>query len=86
MKPTLNEEIGMSQEGIDYVNSLEVKESENISKRIEANKKLNAILNDPKTHDFMRYVDNQRIKKQSQKVWGFVFATIVIIVTYFLNR
>lgn len=26
MKPTLNEEIGMSQEGIEYVNSLEVKE------------------------------------------------------------
>lgn len=26
MKPTLNEEIGMSQQGIDYVNSLEVKE------------------------------------------------------------
>lgn len=26
MKPTLNEEIGMSQEGIEYVNSLEVKD------------------------------------------------------------
>jgi len=86
MKPTLNEEIGMSQEGIDYVNSLEVKESEIISQRIETNKKLNAILSDPKTHDFMRYIDNQRIKKQLQKVWAFVFVVIVIIVTYFLNR
>jgi hypothetical protein len=26
MKPTLNEEIGMSKQGIDYVNSLEVKD------------------------------------------------------------
>lgn len=86
MKPTLNEEIGMSQEAIDYVNSLEVKESENISKRIDTNKKLNAILNDPKTHDFMRYVEKERIKKQSQKVWSCVFVAIIFIVTYFLNR
>lgn len=84
MKPTLNEEIGMSQEGIDYVNSLEVKKpiyhpTPNYPKGGVINKKVGEFIPDTE-------YEKQRIKKQSQKVWAYVFVAIVIIVTYFLNR
>lgn len=81
MKPTLNEEVGMSQEGIDYVNSLEVKfDNEQFSNAVN-----NACQSFDKLGTSIKLAEKQRIQKQSQKVWSCVFVAIVIIVTYFLN-
>lgn len=71
MKPTLNEEIGMSQQGIDYVNSLEVKHETMVCA-------LKLIHEDNK-----KEIEQQRIRKQARNAWICVF--VIIILTVILN-
>lgn len=80
MKPTLNEQIGMDQKGIEYVNSLEVKDPAFECSHETAMK---AIKNDLPT---ITEIEKQRIKKQTQKVWALVFFAIIIIVTLIVNH
>lgn len=72
MKPTLNEEIGMSQQGIDYVNSLEVKHKL-VSQDIDAWRK-----------EFRKeHYEKLRIRKQARNAWICIF--VIIILTVILN-
>jgi t-SNARE complex subunit (syntaxin) len=80
MKPTLNEEIGMSFKAENEVINMIPKNINEIEVLIDSD------ATEFKNDSITKYIEKERIKKQSQKVWGFVFLAIVIIVTYFLNR
>lgn len=80
MKPTLNEQIGMSFKAENEVINMIPKNIKEIEVLIDSDAP------EFKNDSIKKYIEKERIKKQSQKVWGFVFAAIVIIVTYFLNR
>lgn len=71
MKPTLNEEIGMSQQGIDYVNSLEVKHETIVCA-------LKLIKEDNK-----KELEQQRIRKQARNSW--ICIAVILILTLILN-
>lgn len=81
MKPTLNEEIGMSKQGIDYVNSLEVKEPKFEKPLIKLN---------IETHDLhyekistSEILERQRIKRQGRN--ALIFVLIIIAITFITN-
>lgn len=82
MKPTLNEEIRMSKKGIEYVNSLEVKEPKleapvfNVSYGVA----MKAIKNDLPTVEEM---ERQRIKRQGRN--ALICVLIIIALTFITN-
>lgn len=86
MKPTLNEEIGMSQQGIDYVNSLEVKEEVYIPET--PMRDTNFILNE---YAYIKAIKNnipeeikkERIRKQARN--NLIFVAIVLIIVLIVN-
>lgn len=79
MKPTLNEEIGMSFKAENEVINMIPKNINEIKVLIDSDAP------EFKNDSITKYIEKERIKKQSQKVSGFVFAAIVIIVTYFFK-
>lgn len=92
MKPTLNEEIGMSQQVIDYVNSLEVKNYENITpteqdvinackRQVEDTYSYYGVKNN--SHKKAKESEQQRIRKQARNAWICVF--VIILLTVILN-
>lgn len=91
MKPTLNEEIGMSQQGIDYVNSLEVKHDDLSTIYHKALKNTdtgfkylnNAEENDMHIEKHNKFIEHQRIRKQARNAWICVF--VIILLTVILN-
>lgn len=94
MKQTLNEEIGMSQQGIDYVNSLEVKIHEPPRQKpriIKENEvpKIPAFKIDYDTATKALYnnipeeIEKQRIRKQARNAWICIF--VIIAITVILN-
>ena len=66
----LNEEIGMSQKGIDYVNNMEVKHEHVV---VDWNIK-------PKQKNSL---ENERIRKQARNAW--ICIAFIILVTVILN-
>lgn len=72
-RKTLNEEIGMSQQGIDYVNSLEVKDEYHV---IE-----NAFKGFQENYDKSK--EKQRIKKEARN--NLIFVAIVLIIVLIVN-
>lgn len=101
MKPTLNEEIGMSQEGIDYVNSLEVKEPEKIDAieaAIKCIKESEFNPNHIRFHDgkeltelFCDSIKNnipdelERIRIRQQARNAWIFVFLIILITVIVN-
>lgn len=79
MKPTLNEEIGMSQEGIDYVNSLEVK-YDCIELETSAKKVLESM---GELSHTIKEIENQRIKRQGRN--ALICVLIIIVITFITN-
>lgn len=78
MKPTLNEEIGMSQQGIDYVNSLEVVKPEFPNDRYEKQLFCNSVKN-----NIPEEIEKQRIKKEALN--NLIFVAIVLIIVVIVN-
>lgn len=81
MKPTLNEEIGMSKQGINYVNSLEVKEPEFEKPLIDSYFEEHA-LNYEKV-SLSEIIERQRIKKQKRN--ALICVLIIIALTFITN-
>lgn len=79
MKPTLNEEIGMSKQGIDYVNSLEVV-SEDVLKNAPEGWQ-DAMENN--ISEYMAEIENQRIKRQGKN--ALICVLIIIALTFITN-
>lgn len=87
MKPTLNEEIGMSKQGIDYVNSLEVKDCQTEIPKTPI-RNTNFILNEDVCmkalkNDIPDYIESQRIKRQGRN--ALICVAIIIIVTLIVS-
>lgn len=85
MKITLQEEIGMSEKGIDYVNSLEVKDPKhlNCEQDLKDTPKF-----DPCIYDTIKlfHQEQRRINKQSGIVWCCVFVFLIVFITWYLNK
>lgn len=78
MKSKLNEEIGMSTQGIDYVNSLEVKEPI-IEKKID-----DAFIKITPKGEYIVYQILERKKLTKQR--NFLFFVIVFIAIVFITK
>lgn len=86
MKPTLNEEIGMSRQGINYVNSLEVKEYAEVPKTPIRN--TNFMLNEDIEmkalyNNIPEEMERIRIRKQARNAWICIF--VIILITVIVN-
>ncbi|MNL65912.1 hypothetical protein D3C87_1903080 [compost metagenome] len=81
MKPTLNEEIGMSQEGIGYVNSLEVKEPKFEKPLIKLNIETHYLYYEKISAS--EILERQRIKRQGRN--ALICVLIIIAITFITN-
>lgn len=79
MKPTLNEEIGMSFKAEHDVINMIPKDVNEIEVLIDSDAP------EFKNDNITKYIETQRIKRHSDIVWGFVFISIILIVTAYLN-
>ena len=79
---SLNEEIGISEQGVDYVNSLEVKEPELEAPAFSVSYEvaMKAIKNDLPTVEEM---ERQRIKRQGRN--ALICVLIIIAITFITN-
>lgn len=76
MKPTLQEEIGMSVQGIEYVNSLEVKEPEFcITEEILNNSAKNDI------PALLKQLERERVANEARNSWIWIVISIICFIS-----
>lgn len=88
MKPTLNEEIGMSYEANQYVSSLIVKDEEYLSvlkhiESLDSETRLNLKASDLSYEKINNHNELVRIRKQARNSW--ICIAVILILTLILN-
>lgn len=80
MKPTLNEEIGMSFKAEHDVINMIPKDVNDIEVLIDSDAP------EFKKESITKYIETQRIKRHSDIVWCCVFLFLIGFVTWYLNK